>query len=72
MQDFFMFDNHTDIFDVEYDVLYDPLSPTFFYPPNCHVSNNGTWTESTIFAIVGQENAVTESVTDYLRTLFNE
>ena len=72
LQDFFMFDNHTDIFGVEYDVLYDPQSPTFFYPPNCHVTNGGDWNQSTIFAIVGQENAVTDSVTEYLRILFRE
>lgn len=35
LEDFFLFNNYTDIFGVGYDVLYDYQSPAYFYPSNC-------------------------------------
>lgn len=35
LEDYFLFNNYTDIFGVGYDVLYDYQSPSYFYPSNC-------------------------------------
>jgi len=71
ISDFYEFDQHKGIFGVEYEVLQDPLGPTYFFPPSCAHSNNYT-ISSTVIAVVGASNRVSVDVTKYLESLFRD
>ena len=72
LNEFYLYDTRRDIFGVDWDVLYDPTSPAYFYPPNCHYTNGGKWHSSSIVAIVGIQNNITNGAQVYLETLFKE
>lgn len=42
LEEFFVYNNYTDIFGVGYDVLYDYQSPAFFFPTNCDTASSFT------------------------------
>jgi hypothetical protein len=69
--DFFEFDGRKGIFGVEYEVLQDPLSPTYFFPPNCAYSNDFT-VPADLVAVVGANNSVSVAVEEYMRKLFRD
>lgn len=72
LNDFYRYDQRSDIFGLDWDVLYDPTSPTYFYPPNCHYTNGDKWQSSPIIALVGIQNNVTKGAQTYLEALFKE
>jgi hypothetical protein len=73
LEDFFVYSNYTDIFDVGYDVLYDYQAPSYFYPSNCNSDNSfNNEVPSTIIAIVGENTTVSNAVYQYLNTLFSD
>jgi len=59
-EDFFVYSNYTDIFQVDYDPILDPISPLFFLPENCLKKNSFVLPQqnSPVIGVVGPGNPV--------------
>ena len=71
-EEFFLYDNYTDAFQVGYNPLYDFVSPLYWIPSNCEKSSSFVLPKvpAPIIAVVGQGNPVHNATIDYLKELW--
>lgn len=71
IQDFMLFNEYTDMFQTNYNPMYDYGAPQYFLPQNCLQENgpSGAVIGSPIIAIVGENNTVQVQAIDYLSNI---